>query len=179
MTQGPYGVGACAKQAPVGRYRDAGDGNVVFWDELLGALIFAQIPEPYTAAAIASDDFALVWVNYYVVDSNAVVVAPLNGPLFALPHFDESVLRTGHQPFRVAMESDPCDIACVSIKFCDGLRICGADVVELDIVITGSGQHSLVRRDAKAIYLGVRMLNSARANARERFPEANGVIIAS
>ncbi len=46
-------------------------------------------------------------------------------------------------------------------------------------MIAGCGEEALVGGDAEAVYLGVWMLDSAGADARESFPEPNCVVIPS
>ena len=70
------------------------------------------------------------------------------------------------------MESYARDVICVSLEGQDGGRIGRFDIVELDCVVTGGGEVALVRGDAEAVYLTVRMRDCARADAAERFPEA-------
>jgi hypothetical protein len=53
----------------------------------------------------------------------------------------------------------------------EGRRIGRADVEELDGVMAGGGEEAFVGRDAEAIDLRVRMLDCARADAREGLPE--------
>ena len=54
-----------------------------------------------------------------------------------------------------------------------------ADVEKFDIVISSSCQVTLVRRNAKAIYLGIGMLDSTMTYAGESFPKPNRVVVAS
>ena len=46
-------------------------------------------------------------------------------------------------------------------------------------MIASCGEEALVGGDAEAVYLGVGMLDSAGADARESFPEPNRVVISS
>ena len=70
------------------------------------------------------------------------------------------------------MESYPSNVACVPIKRHDWVRVCRFDIVKLDIVMTGRRQVTFIGCDAEAIHLRIRMLDGARADARQRFPEA-------
>ena len=54
----------------------------------------------------------------------------------------------------------------------DRVRVCGLDVVELDRMVAGGGEVSLVGRDAKAVDLGVWVWDSPGAYTGESFPES-------
>lgn len=77
------------------------------------------------------------------------------------------------------MKGHACDISSVTVEGEKWIRICGADVVEFDIVVASSSEVALVGRDAEAIDLRVWVLNCPGAYAREGFPKADGVIVAS
>lgn len=42
------------------------------------ALVLAEVPDPYVATAIATDQFSLVWVNDHIVDRDTVGVVALD-----------------------------------------------------------------------------------------------------
>ena len=69
------------------------------------------------------------------------------------------------------------DIAGVAIEGEERVGICRADVIQFDIVVAGSGKVALVRGDAETVDLGVWVLDGPGADAREGFPEADGVVI--
>lgn len=54
----------------------------------------------------------------------------------------------------------------------DRVGVGGLDVVELDCVVTSGGKVSLVRRDAKAVDLGIWVWDSPGAYTGEGFPES-------
>lgn len=70
------------------------------------------------------------------------------------------------------MEGYAGDIVGVAIKGEDWVRVCGFDVVELDVGVGGSGKETLVGRDAKTVNLGVGVLDCAGADAGKGFPES-------
>lgn len=76
------------------------------------------------------------------------------------------------------MESDAGDIAGMTVKREDRTRIGGADVIKFDIVTPGRSKISFIGRNAKPVYLGIRVLDGTGANTGEGFPEPNGMIIA-
>jgi hypothetical protein len=55
------------------------------------------------------------------------------------------------------MECYAGDVAGVALKREHGGRICRSDIIELDSVMPSGGQEPLIWRDAKAIYLRVRV----------------------
>lgn len=69
------------------------------------------------------------------------------------------------------MEGDSGDVARVALEGQQRVRVGGLDVVELDGVVARAGEEALVGRDAQAVDLRVRVLDRARAYARESFPE--------
>lgn len=54
----------------------------------------------------------------------------------------------------------------------------GTDIEELDVVVTGCCEPSLVGRYTEAVDLRIGMLDGARADAGEGFPKADGVVVA-
>lgn len=74
------------------------------------------------------------------------------------------------------MERNAGNIVAMALEDHDRVRIRRFDVVELDIVATGCGEIAFVRCNAEAIYLRFGMLDCARADARESFPEAAGSV---
>lgn len=70
------------------------------------------------------------------------------------------------------MKSYPRDIVRVSVKRHDGVRVCRLDIVEFDIVMACGCQKAFIGCDAETIHLGIRVLDSARADARQSLPEA-------
>lgn len=144
----------------------------------MGALVFAQVPYADVAAAVAGDEFPLVRVDDDVVDGEAVVVVALHARAAGVPDLDRAVLGAGDHPLALAVERDAGHVARVPVKGQDRARVCRADVVELDVVVAGRGEVALIRRDAEPVDLGVRVLDRARADPRQRFPEPDGVVIA-
>lgn len=85
---------------------------------------------------------------HHIIDRNTVIVAPLNGTIFCLPNLDPAILRTGHHPFTLAMESDASYISRVTSEDHHRRRIRRANVKKLDIMVAGSGEVTLVWGDA-------------------------------
>ena len=103
-------------------------------------------------------------------------IASLNRAAPRLPDFDRAIFRTCDHPFSLAVECDACDVAGVTFKCEQRVRVCGFDVVEFDCVMASSGQEAFVGRDTEAVDLGIGVLDCARANARESFPEAGSKV---
>lgn len=131
-----------------------------------------QVPNADHASAITADQLALVGVDDDVVDSSFVRVVALEAAGTSVPHLDGAVLRASDHPLALAVERDASDVVGVTLEGHDRVGIGGLDIVELDIVVARSREESLVGSDAQAIDLGIRVLDCARADAREGLPEA-------
>lgn len=142
----------------------------------MGAVILGQVPDADAAPAVAADDLALVRVDDDVVGGGAVVVAPLYGAAARLPDLDGAVLGARHHPLALAVEGDAGDVARVALEREQRVRVRRLDVVELDRVVAGRGQEPLVGRDAEAVHLRVGVLDRARADPGEGFPEPSNEV---
>ena len=109
--------------------RDGGDGYIVFGDELVGAFVVAQVPDHDHPATVAGNELALVGVDDDVVDRMVVGVGSLNETTSCIPNSYCAILGGGDHPLALAVESDAGDIAVVSFKGHDGIRVGGLDVV--------------------------------------------------
>lgn len=108
-----------------------------------------------------------------------MVIVALYAPRPCIPDLYRAILGAGDHPFSFAMEGYARNVAGVAIEGEHRTRVRRAYIVELDIVIAGCGKEALVGGDTKAVYLGVGVLDGAGADARESFPEADCVVIAS
>lgn len=133
-----YVVVPSAEERAVRGNGDAGDGDVILGDELVRALVLAEIPNPYVTAAVATDQLALVGMYDHVVDGAAMRVVSLHSCCASIPDLDGPVLRARYHPFPLAMERDACDVAMVAFESEEWIRVGGTDVVELDF-FTASG----------------------------------------
>ncbi|KAJ8106163.1 hypothetical protein OPT61_g9722 [Boeremia exigua] len=167
-----YGVVPGAHHAAVAGNGDTGDRYVVLWDQLVAALVLAEVPDAHIAAAVAADQLALVGVDDDVVDGDAVGIVALDIATAGVPNLDRAVLARGDQPLGLAVEGDACDVAGVAIEGQDRVGVGRLDVVKLHRVVTSSGEVPFVGRDAEAIDLRVGVWDRAGANAREGLPEA-------
>lgn len=168
-----------AQERPVASNRHAGHRNIGLGYQLMRAFILPQVPDPHAAPSIAGNQLPLIRMNHHIVDRALVQIVPLNTPRPRIPDLDRAILGARDHPFALAMESDARDVARVPVERQHGVRIRGADVVELDVVVPRGGEVALVGRDAEPVDLGVRVLDCARADAREGFPEADRVVVTS
>ena len=76
-----------AEEGAVGGDGDGGDALVLFRDELVAALVLAEVPDADVAAAVAGDELALVGVDDDVVDGDAVGVVSLDVAAACVPDF--------------------------------------------------------------------------------------------
>lgn len=69
------------------------------------------------------------------------------------------------------MKRNPRDIIRVTFKGHHRVRVGGFDVEEFDIGVARCGEVAFVRGNAQTVDLGVGMLEGARTDSREGFPE--------
>lgn len=135
------------------------------------AAVLSQVPDSDTPTMVTADDLALVRVDNHIVDRRVVVVAALNSASASFPDLHSSILGASNHPLSLTVECNAGDVAGVTFKCQDRVRVRGLDVVKLDTVVACSGKKTLVRRDAKAVDLRVRVLDSTRANSGKSLPE--------
>lgn len=135
------------------------------------AIVLPEIPDPNVSTTVTANDLALVWVDDNIVNRTAMIVASLNSPAAGLPDLNSAVLRAGHHPFSFAVEGHARDVAGVTLEGEQGVGVGGLDIVEFDGMVASSCKETLVRRNTQTIDLGVGMLYSSGANARESLPE--------
>jgi hypothetical protein len=152
-----YGVVAGAQHCPVAGDSHRRNRHIVLRDELVTALVLAQVPDTHCPGAIATDQFALIGVYDYVVDSAAMIVVPLHAAAACVPDLDGSVFGRGDHPLALAVKGDARDIAGVALKGQHGGRVGGLDVVELDRMVARGGKIALVGGDAEPVDLRVRV----------------------
>lgn len=143
----------------------------------MGAVVLGEVPDPHTPASIAADDLALVGVDDHVVHRRPVVVAALDGAGARLPDLDGAVLAAGDHPLALAVEGHARHVARVALEGEQGVRVRRLDVVQLHRVVARRGEEALVGRDAQPVHLRVRVLDRARADARERLPESGFLFV--
>lgn len=149
-----YRVVARTQQSTVTGHGHAGDGDVFLWDELVGALVLAQIPDSDIPTAITRYQLSLVRMNYHIVDwsdvsdqvsrCSAMTVIALDAACSCIPDFHRAILGASHHPFALTMERHACNVASVPIECDDRIRIGGANVIELHVVVSGRGQVSFI-----------------------------------
>lgn len=140
-----YRVVSCAKDGAITSHSNTCDRDIVFGYELMTALVLTQVPYSYIASTIAADELALVWMDDYIVDRNAMTVVALNSASTSIPYLYRAVFRAGNHPFALAMEGYSSNIACMTFKDKDRRRIAALDVEELDGMVTGSGKETFIR----------------------------------
>lgn len=143
------------------------------------ALVLPQIPNPYVAPSIARNQLPLIRMNDDVVNRGAMQIIALDTARARIPDLHRAVLGARHHPLPLAVERDAGDVARVAVEGEYGVGVRGADVVKLDIVVSGGGEIALVGGDAETIDLGVRVLDCAGADAGKGFPEADRVVVTS
>ena len=116
----------------------------------MGTFILAQIPDPNIPTTVTRNQLSLVRMNNHVVDGSdmrdqvsrrrgAMDVIALDAACSCIPDFDRAVLGAGHHPFALAMERHSRDVARVSVEGENRVRVGGADVVELHVVVPRRG----------------------------------------
>lgn len=115
-TVAAYGVVGGTEERAVTSDCDTRDRHILLGNQLVRAVVLAQIPDAYAPAAVTADNLALVRVNYDVVRGGAVVVTPLYRTAPRLPDLDGSVLGARHHPLALAMEGYPGDVARMALE---------------------------------------------------------------
>ena len=77
------------------------------------------------------------------------------------------------------MEGHGGDVVGVALEHHDRGGVGGLDIVQADHMAAGGGEVFFVGRDAESVDLGFGVLDRAAADARECFPEADCVVVAS
>ena len=172
-----YAVAARTEQRAIRGDRDAGHGHILLRKESVRALVLAEVPHAHVPRAITAHQFALVRVNDHIVDGAAMHVVALHGAGLAVPDLDRAVLGSGGDPLALDLEGHARHVGGVALERERRRRVGRADVVELDVRVAGCRDEALVGRDAEAVDLGLRVLDRARADAREGLPEADGVVV--
>ena len=113
-----YAVVAGNEHAAVTRDRYATNWDFVLRNELVGTLVFAQVPDSNIAALIAADQLSLVGVNDNVIDATvlSMIVVALFAAGACVPDLDSAILRAGNHPFAFAVEADTSDVALVTLE---------------------------------------------------------------
>jgi len=161
-----YGVVPSAEKGSVTRYGHTSHGDIVFRDELVSTLVLAQVPDTNVPSTVTADKLALVRMNDDIVDRNSVGVVALNAGGASIPDLDRAIFGASNHPFPLAVEGYAGDVAGVTFEGENGVRVRRLDIVELDILVSCSCEITLLRRDAKAVHLRVRMLNGTLAYSR-------------
>ncbi len=101
-----------------------------------------------------------------------MIITSLHSSRPRLPNLHGPVFGGCNHPLSFTVEGDTCDVVCVSLESEDWVRVCGFDIVELDVVVARCGEETLIGGDAEAVYLGVGVLDCAGADAGEGLPES-------
>ena len=111
-----YSIVSSAQHGAVTRHSDARDGDIILGNELVRALILAQVPDTNIASTVAADEFALVWMDDNIIDWYSVCIVPLYISAPSVPNFDCAILRRGYHPFPLTVKSDTSDITRMAIE---------------------------------------------------------------
>lgn len=74
-----------------------------------------------------------------------------------MPQGFPTIFGACDHPFSFTVERDAGNVACVAFEGENSGRICRPDIVELDSVVSSSSQEAFIWRNAKAVYLRVRV----------------------
>jgi hypothetical protein len=167
-----HGIVPCTHHTAITRDRHTSDADIILGNQLVRALILAQIPDANIPSTITTNQLPLIRMDDHIIDRNTVRVVPLHVAAARIPDLDGAVFGRSHQPLGLAVERYAGDVARVAVEREDGIGVCGFDVVELDGVVAGSREVAFVGRDAETVYLGIGMGDGAGADARKSLPEA-------
>jgi len=87
-----YSIVASAKHRAITGHRDACDRDVIFWNELVRALVLSKVPDANITSSVAADELSLIGVNHHVVHRGAVTVVALDTAAPRVPDLDGVVL---------------------------------------------------------------------------------------
>lgn len=139
----------------------------------MGADTFAEVPDTDHTGTVTANELALVGMDDHIVDRSPMDVVALETAGASIPDLDSTILGAGDHPLALAVEGNSSDIVGVTVEGHHRVGVGGFDIIQLDIVMTGGGQVALVRGDAKTVDLGVRVLDSTRADTGQGLPEAD------
>lgn len=143
------------------------------------ALALTEVPDANIAAAVAADQLSLIRVDDHVVHGAAMVVVALYRPPRRVPDSHRAVLGAGDHPLAFTVERDARNIASVAFEGEKGIRVGTLNIIELDRMVSGCGEETLVGRDTEPVDLRIGMRNGARTYARKRLPEAAAAALAA
>lgn len=135
------------------------------------AVVLGEVPDSDATSTIAADDLSLVWMDNYIIDWTAVVVAALNRATAGLPDLHCSIFGASNHPFAFAVECNACDVAGMTLEGQERVWVSGFDIVEFDAVVTCSRKETFIWRDTEPIDLRVRVLNGTRTYSGKSLPE--------
>ena len=110
-------------------------------------------------------------MDHHIVHCTSVRVAALDSSIPCLPNFDRAILRACDHPFPLAVKRNTCDIARVPFEGEDRVWVRRLYIVKLDGMVASCGEEALVGGDTESVYLGIRVLDCARANAGKSLPK--------
>lgn len=156
-----YRVGTSAECRSIARNRNTRNRYVFFGDQLVRAIILCQVPNSNTPTLVAANDFALVWVNDYIIDRCSMGITALHSATPSLPDFDCAILRACTHPLSLAVKLNACDIACMTFERKERVGVGGFYIVKLYRMISSSREEALIRGNAKTVDLGIRVLDGS------------------
>ena len=129
------------------------------------AFVFAEVPDSHITAAIAGDEFSLIWVNYDIVYRYTMGVIALYMPAAGIPDLHRpwnlinficletkcsirTVFRACHHPFALTMERYSGDIPSMAFEGKNSGWIGGLNVVQFDGIATCGCKEAFIGRDA-------------------------------
>jgi hypothetical protein len=143
-----YGVVARANHTAVAGDRHTSNAYVVLGDQLVRALVLAQVPDAHIPPAVTANQLALVRVNNDIVHGDTVSVVSLHVAAARVPDLDGAVLRRRHEPLALAVERHARNVGRVPVERQDRIGVRRLDVIQLDCVVARGGEVAFVGGDA-------------------------------
>ncbi len=112
----PYGIITGAKKGAIACDRNAGNRDIFFWHQLMGAFVLAEVPNSNISTAVTRNQLPLVRVDDDIIDRNFVIIIALYASCPCIPDLDSAILGASNHPFALAMEGYACDVAGVAFK---------------------------------------------------------------
>ena len=110
----------------------------------MGTFVLSEVPDSDVAAAVTADELSLIRMDHDVVYGAAMRVVSLYSTSTGLPDLNGTILRTSDHPFTLTVKSDTSHIPSMTFEGERWRLACAADIVELDIVVTCSGEIAFV-----------------------------------
>jgi len=114
--RGAYRVVPSAEKRTIARHGHTSHRDIILRNELVSALVFAQVPDPDISSTVTANEFALIRMNDNIVDRNSMAVVTLISASAGIPDLDIAIFGASDHPFSLTVESYSSDVAGVTFE---------------------------------------------------------------